>query len=79
MWRRHHDAALIGADHESVIFWSMLAWALVPAAVAVATYRSRSIAPPLAMSPGETFPTTSLQRLIAPLPRTSGRTRRKAA
>jgi hypothetical protein len=47
----------------SVIFWSILALALVPAAAAVATFHSRSIAPPLVMPPGETFPTTSLQRL----------------
>ncbi len=47
----------------SVIFWSILALALVPAAAAVATLHSRSIAPPLVMPPGETFPTTSLQRL----------------
>jgi hypothetical protein len=47
----------------SVMFWSILALALVPAAAAVATFRSRNIAPPLVMPPGETFPTTSLQRL----------------
>ncbi len=47
----------------SVIFWSILALALVPAAAAVATFHSRSIAPPLVMPPGEAFPTTSLQRL----------------
>ena len=48
----------------SVIFWSILALALVPAAAALATIHSRSIAPPLVMPPGETFPTTSLQRLV---------------
>jgi hypothetical protein len=48
----------------SVIFWSILALALVPAAVAVATFHSGSLAPPLVMPPGETFPTTSLQRLV---------------
>lgn len=48
----------------SVIFWSVLALALVPAAAAVATIHSRGIAPPLVMPPGETFPTTSLQRLV---------------
>jgi hypothetical protein len=48
----------------SVIFWSILALALVPVAVAVATFHSRRIAPPLVMPPGETFPTTPLQRLV---------------
>jgi hypothetical protein len=47
----------------SVIFWSIVALALVPAAAALATFHSRSIAPPLVMPPGETFGTTSLQRL----------------
>jgi len=47
-----------------LILWTVLALGLVFIAVQVAAYHSRSIAPPLVMAPGETFPTAPMQRLV---------------
>jgi purine-cytosine permease-like protein len=47
-----------------VILWTLLALGLVFLAVLIAARHSRSISPPLVMPPGETLPTTPVQRLV---------------
>lgn len=46
-----------------VILWSVLALGLLAVVVVVAGYRTRAALPPIELPPGESFPSTALQRL----------------